>query len=75
LGYTKNHMNVINGLPYDPSIYYNVIVHYAGFDWDFFPAFEDMLESPTNSALYISDHETGPVLLQISRIVQGFARW
>ena len=39
-----------------------------------FTAFEEMLENPHSSAMYISDPETGPVLLQVSRIVQGFAR-
>ncbi|KAL9988723.1 hypothetical protein ACROYT_G003202 [Oculina patagonica] len=37
-------------------------------------AFEDMLENPSTSSFYINDPETGPVLLQVSRIVQGFAR-
>lgn len=37
-------------------------------------AFEDMLENPSSSSFYINDPETGPVLLQVSRIVQGFAR-
>lgn len=37
-------------------------------------AFEDMLENPSSSTYYINDPETGPVLLQVSRIVQGFAR-
>ncbi|XP_001626883.2 ubiquitin-associated domain-containing protein 1 [Nematostella vectensis] len=37
-------------------------------------AFEDMLDSPNTSNVYINDPETGPVLLQISCIVQGFAR-
>lgn len=40
-----------------------------------FSAFEDMLENPSTSSFYINDPETGPVLLQVSRIVQGFARW
>ena len=39
-----------------------------------FTAFEDMLENPSSSTYYINDPETGPVLLQVSRIVQGFAR-
>eukprot|EP00112_Aurelia_sp_Birch-Aquarium-sp1_P003973 Seg1450.24 transcript_id=Seg1450.24/GoldUCD/mRNA.D3Y31 product="Ubiquitin-associated domain-containing protein 1" protein_id=Seg1450.24/GoldUCD/D3Y31 len=37
-------------------------------------AFEDMLENPNASAQYINDPEIGPVLLQISRIVQSFSR-
>ena len=37
-------------------------------------AFEDMLENPNNSGQYINDPEIGPVLLQISRIVQSFSR-
>lgn len=37
-------------------------------------AFEDMLENPGNSGQYINDPEIGPVLLQISRIVQSFSR-
>jgi len=37
-------------------------------------AFEDMLENPNTSAQYINDPEIGPVLLQISRIVQSFSR-
>lgn len=37
-------------------------------------AFEDMLDNPSSSSFYINDPETGPVLLQVSRIVQGFAR-
>ena len=40
----------------------------------FSSAFEDMLENPSTSSFYINDPETGPVLLQVSRIVQGFAR-
>lgn len=37
-------------------------------------AFEDMLDNPNNSGQYINDPEIGPVLLQISRIVQSFSR-
>lgn len=37
-------------------------------------AFQEMLENPSANGHYITDPETGPVLLQISRIVQGFAR-
>lgn len=37
-------------------------------------AFEDMLENSNNSGQYINDPEIGPVLLQISRIVQSFSR-
>ena len=37
-------------------------------------AFEDMLDNPSNSGQYINDPEIGPVLLQISRIVQSFSR-
>ena len=44
--------------------------------FSFFPlaAFEDMLDNPATSTYYINDPEAGPVLLQISRIFQGFAR-
>ena len=40
----------------------------------FFLAFQEMLENPAANGHYITDPEMGPVLLQISRIVQGFAR-
>ncbi|XP_045145285.1 ubiquitin-associated domain-containing protein 1 [Echinops telfairi] len=37
-------------------------------------AFEDMLENPLNSTQWMNDPETGPVLLQISRIFQTLNR-
>ncbi|XP_008334544.1 ubiquitin-associated domain-containing protein 1-like [Cynoglossus semilaevis] len=37
-------------------------------------AFEDMLENPLNSAQWMNDPETGPVMLQISRIFQTLNR-
>ncbi|XP_061435963.1 ubiquitin-associated domain-containing protein 1 isoform X1 [Lethenteron reissneri] len=37
-------------------------------------AFEDMLENPVNSAQWMNDPETGPVMLQISRIFQTLNR-
>lgn len=37
-------------------------------------AFQEMQENPSANGHFITDPETGPVLLQISRIVQGFAR-
>ncbi|XP_061586504.1 ubiquitin-associated domain-containing protein 1 [Cololabis saira] len=37
-------------------------------------AFEDMLENPLNSTQWMSDPETGPVMLQISRIFQTLNR-
>lgn len=55
----------------------NVTSVKISFKCDFFPcflAFEDMLENPNTSAQYINDPEIGPVLLQISRIVQSFSR-
>lgn len=40
-----------------------------------FPAaFEDMLENPLNSTQWMNDPETGPVVLQISRIFQTLNR-
>lgn len=40
-----------------------------------FPAaFEDMLENPLNSTQWMNDPETGPVMLQISRIFQTLNR-
>ncbi|XP_031457741.1 ubiquitin-associated domain-containing protein 1 [Excalfactoria chinensis] len=37
-------------------------------------AFEDMLENPLNSTQWMNDPETGPVMLQISRIFQTLNR-
>lgn len=37
-------------------------------------AFEDMLENPLNSTQWMNDPETGPVMLQISRIFQTMNR-
>ncbi|CAI9571561.1 unnamed protein product [Staurois parvus] len=37
-------------------------------------AFEDMLENPLNSTQWMNDSETGPVMLQISRIFQTLNR-
>ncbi|XP_064027058.1 ubiquitin-associated domain-containing protein 1 isoform X1 [Pogoniulus pusillus] len=37
-------------------------------------AFEDMLENPMNSTQWMNDPETGPVMLQISRIFQTLNR-
>ncbi|MBW01218.1 Ubiquitin-associated domain-containing protein 1, partial [Eschrichtius robustus] len=37
-------------------------------------AFEDMLENPLNSTQWMNDPETGPVVLQISRIFQTLNR-
>lgn len=37
-------------------------------------AFEDMLDSPLSSAQWMNDPETGPVMLQISRIFQTLNR-
>ncbi|XP_060739467.1 ubiquitin-associated domain-containing protein 1 isoform X1 [Tachysurus vachellii] len=37
-------------------------------------AFEDMLENPLNSTQWMNDTETGPVMLQISRIFQTLNR-
>lgn len=37
-------------------------------------AFEDMLENPLNSSQWMNDPETGPVVLQISRIFQTLNR-
>ncbi|XP_075415910.1 ubiquitin-associated domain-containing protein 1 [Tenrec ecaudatus] len=37
-------------------------------------AFEDMLENPLNSTQWMNDPETGPVLLQISRVFQTLNR-
>lgn len=43
--------------------------------WLCFPtAFEDMLENPLNSTQWMNDPETGPVMLQISRIFQTLNR-
>ncbi|XP_050965398.1 ubiquitin-associated domain-containing protein 1 [Labeo rohita] len=39
-----------------------------------FAAFEDMLENPLNSTQWMNDPETGPVMLQISRIFQTLNR-
>lgn len=40
----------------------------------FSAAFEDMLENPLNSTQWMNDPETGPVMLQISRIFQTLNR-
>ena len=40
----------------------------------FSAAFEDMLENPLSSTQWMNDPETGPVLLQISRIFQTLNR-
>ncbi|MEQ2172357.1 hypothetical protein GOODEAATRI_020194 [Goodea atripinnis] len=40
----------------------------------FYAAFEDMLENPLNSTQWMNDPETGPVMLQISRIFQTLNR-
>ncbi|XP_006900640.1 PREDICTED: ubiquitin-associated domain-containing protein 1 [Elephantulus edwardii] len=37
-------------------------------------AFEDMLENPLNSTQWMNDPETGPIMLQISRIFQTLNR-
>uniref|UniRef100_A0A8C3WNJ2 Ubiquitin-associated domain-containing protein 1 n=1 Tax=Catagonus wagneri TaxID=51154 RepID=A0A8C3WNJ2_9CETA len=37
-------------------------------------AFEDMLENPLNSTQWMNDPETGPVMLQISRVFQTLNR-
>ncbi|KAK3730028.1 hypothetical protein QZH41_009533 [Actinostola sp. cb2023] len=70
--------NIDEGLDEDSPMYKaimeNPMVQLSLYNPRVLGAFEDMLESPANSAMYISDPETGPVLLQISRIVQGFAR-
>ncbi|XP_031562512.1 ubiquitin-associated domain-containing protein 1-like [Actinia tenebrosa] len=71
-------VNIDEGLDQDSPMYKaimeNPMVQLGLYNPRILAAFEDMLESPTNSGMYISDPETGPVLLQISRIVQGFAR-
>ena len=56
------------------KIYFIIIVFISDTGFLFSSAFEDMLENPSTSSFYINDPETGPVLLQVSRIVQGFAR-
>lgn len=37
-------------------------------------AFEDMLENPLNSTQWMNDPDTGPVMLQISRLFQTLNR-
>lgn len=45
-----------------------------GFPFCLCAAFEDMLENPLNSTQWMNDPETGPVMLQISRIFQTLNR-
>ncbi|XP_038961285.1 ubiquitin-associated domain-containing protein 1 isoform X1 [Rattus norvegicus] len=46
----------------------------AGLTSVFQSSFEDMLENPLNSTQWMNDPETGPVMLQISRIFQTLNR-
>lgn len=46
----------------------------AGTDSTVPTAFEDMLENPLSSTQWMNDPETGPVMLQISRIFQTLNR-
>ncbi|KXJ07692.1 Ubiquitin-associated domain-containing protein 1, partial [Exaiptasia diaphana] len=71
LGDKKGNLeNIDDGLDPESPIYKaimeNPMVQLSLYNPRVLAAFEDMLENPHNSNLYISDADTGPVLLQIS---------
>lgn len=56
------------------TVFTSFLFFVSGFPLCLCAAFEDMLENPLNSTQWMNDPETGPVMLQISRIFQTLNR-
>lgn len=59
---------------FSATIFTSFLFFVSGFPLCLCAAFEDMLENPLNSTQWMNDPETGPVMLQISRIFQTLNR-